>query len=189
MSEWFPSNTLLISWLFACHVEGPRSNVLRTNIRKECELLWPTSQEDALSTKCHYKTFWADFFQFPPHWLKLFQSILKCFAKKNFSTREAEIHKITGTFLSDNGHLQAVKNTSCQISALNKVRKGSQSWIISIEANTPSFGQLTASLVTEFPVICNYYYCLIVNPWQKYWSGSHWNIWDLFFIFKFLGTA
>lgn len=30
---------------------------------------------------------------------------------------------VTGTFISDTGHLQAVKNTSCQISALNQVGK------------------------------------------------------------------
>lgn len=30
---------------------------------------------------------------------------------------------VTGTFISDTGHLQAVKNTSCQVSALNQVGK------------------------------------------------------------------
>lgn len=55
-------------------------------MREECGPLWPTSQEDSLSTGWRYKSSWGGFFQFPPHALKLFQSTLKGCAKRGTCT-------------------------------------------------------------------------------------------------------
>lgn len=61
-------------------MEGPSSNVL-TNIRGGCGPQWPTAQEGSLSTGWPYKSSCGSF-QFSPHGLKLFQSTLKCCAKR-----------------------------------------------------------------------------------------------------------
>lgn len=112
-SEWLPSNTLLIFPLFPCQVEGPRSNVL-TNIRGECGHCAPLPRRiphpqgditRALGV--------APFSSTPVDW--------NCSSQHLSVVQREEL--VTGTFISDTGHLQAVKNTSCQISALNQVGK------------------------------------------------------------------
>lgn len=174
-SEWFLSNILLIYPLFPCEVEGPSSNVL-PSIRGECGSLWalprriPYPQGD-ITRAPGLASLNSD----PRDW--------NC-SSQHWSVVQRE-ELVTGTFISDPEHLQAVKDTSCQISALHQAGKR----ILILNYQHTGKHCLWGSCFTVFPVICINNHWLIASPWQKYQVCSHWNSWCLFLLFNLPGAV